>query len=254
MSLPDVVSRETWLAARKELLVMEKAATRARDALNSERRRLPMVRIDKDYTFEGPAGMASLLDLFEGRRQLVVYHFMFGPDWDKGCPSCSGFADQIGHLAHLNATETTFAATSRAPLAKITPFKERMAWTFPWYSSYHSDFNYDFHVTLDESVSPIEYNYRTEAGHEQAGTAYYLQGEQPIELPGLSCFLRDGDQVFHTYSTYARGLDMIGFGSNVLDLSPLGRQEDWEEPKARSSSIGRKAGSAQIRYHDEYDN
>ena len=253
MSLPDVVSRADWLAARKELLVREKQATRARDELNAARRRLPMVLIDKDYVFEGPNGKASLADLFEGRRQLVIYHFMFGPDWDAGCPSCSGFADQVGHLAHLNATETTFAAVSRAPLAKITPFRQRMGWTFPWYSAYGSDFNYDFHVTLDESVAPVEYNYRARAEHEQAGSAYYLDGEQPIELPGLSCFLRDDDQVFHTYSTYGRGLDMMGFGVNVLDLTALGRQEDWEEPKGRSDGIGRKADSPQIRYHDEYD-
>ena len=171
MSLPDVVSRADWLAARKELLVREKQATRARDELNAARRRLPMVVIDKDYVFEGPDGKASLAGLFEGRRQLVIYHFMFGPDWDAGCPSCSGFADQVGHLEHLNATETTFAAVSRAPLAKITPFRQRMGWTFPWYSAYGSDFNYDFHVTLDESVAPVEYNYRTRAEHEQAGSA-----------------------------------------------------------------------------------
>jgi predicted dithiol-disulfide oxidoreductase (DUF899 family) len=128
-----------------------------------------------------------------------------------------------------------------------------MGWTFPWYSSYGSDFNYDFHVTLDESVAPVEYNYRTPAEHEQAGSAYYLSGEQPIELPGLSCFLIDNGQVFHTYSTYGRGADFMGFGVNVLDLTALGRQEDWEEPKGRSGGIGRKAGSAQIRYHDEYD-
>jgi predicted dithiol-disulfide oxidoreductase (DUF899 family) len=253
MSLPDVVSRADWLAARKELLVREKQATRARDELNAARRGLPMVLIDKDYVFEGPDGKAGLADLFEGRRQLVVYHFMFSPGWDAGCRSCSGFADEVGHLAHLNATETTFAAVSGAPLAKITPFKQRMGWTFPWYSSYGSDFNYDFHVTLDESVAPVEYNYRTRAEHEKAGSAYYLDGEQPIELPGLSCFLRDGDQVFHTYSTYGRGTDNMGFGINVLDLTALGRQEDWEEPKGRSDGIGRKAGGPGIRYHDEYD-
>jgi predicted dithiol-disulfide oxidoreductase (DUF899 family) len=227
MSLPDVVSKADWLAARKELLVREKQATRARDQLNAARRRLPMVLIDQDYVFEGPNGKASLTDLFEGRRQLVIYHFMFSPDWDAGCRSCSGFADQVGHLEHLNnMTETTFAAVSRAPLAKITPFKQRMGWTFPWYSSHGSDFNYDFHVTLDESVAPVEYNYRTRAEHEQAGSAYYLDGEQPIELPGLSCFLRDGDRVFHTYSAYGRGTDNMGFEINVLDLTALGRQQD----------------------------
>jgi predicted dithiol-disulfide oxidoreductase (DUF899 family) len=228
MRFPDVVSRADWLAARKELLVREKQATRARDGLNAARRRLPMVRIDKDYVFEGPGGKVSLADLFEGRRQLVIYHFMFNPDWDAGCPSCSGFADNVGSLKHLNAAETTFAAVSRAPLAKITPFKQRMGWKFPWYSSHESDFNYDFHVTLDESVAPVEYNYRTRAEHEQAGSprTHYFDGEQPIELPGLSCFLRDGGLVFHTYSAYGRGTDNMGFGINVLDLTALGRQQD----------------------------
>jgi predicted dithiol-disulfide oxidoreductase (DUF899 family) len=247
------VSSAEWLAARKELLVREKQATRARDELNAARRRLPMVRVDKDYVFEGPGGKLSLAGLFEGCRQLVIYHFMFSPDWDAGCRSCSGFADQVGNLVHLNATETTFAAVSRAPLAKITGFRQRMGWTFPWYSSYGSDFNYDFHVTLDESRAPVEYNYRTRTEHEQAGSAYYLDGEQPIELPGLSCFLRDDDRVFHTYSAYGRGTDNMGFGINLLDLTALGRQEDWEEPKGRSDGIGRKAGSSQIRYHDEYE-
>jgi predicted dithiol-disulfide oxidoreductase (DUF899 family) len=249
MSLPDVVSKADWLAARQELLVREKQATRARDELNAARRRLPMVLIDKDYVFEGPDGKTSLAGLFEGRRQLVIYHFMFGPDWDAGCPSCTGFAGQVGNLEHLNAAETTFAAVSRAPLAKITPFKQRMGWTFPWYSSHGSDFNYDFHVTLDESVAPVEYNYRTRAEHEQEGSprTRYFDGEQPIELPGLSCFLSDDDRVFHTYSAYGRGTDNLGFGINVLDLTALGRQQDWEEPKGRSDRTGRQAGPPQSR-------
>jgi predicted dithiol-disulfide oxidoreductase (DUF899 family) len=255
MGLPAVVSKADWLTARQELLVREKQATRARDELNAARRRLPMVLIDKDYVFEGPDGKASLVGLFEGRRQLVIYHFMFGPDWDTGCPSCTNFSGQVGSLESLNATQTTFAAVSRAPLAKITPYKQRMGWTFPWYSSYGSDFNYDFHVTLDGSVAPIEYNYRTRAQQEKEGSprARYFDGEQPIELPGLSCFLRDDDRVFHTYSTYGRGTDNIGFAVNVLDLTALGRQQDWEEPKGRSDGIGRAADSPQIRYHDEYD-
>ena len=251
MSLPEVVSRDEWLSARLALLVREKELTRARDALNSERRRLPMVRIEKEYVFEAAEGSASLLDLFEGRRQLVVQHFMFAPEWEEGCRSCSAFADEIGHLAHLNATATTFAAVSRAPWAKIEPFKRRMGWTFPWYSSYGSDFNRDFGVTLDESVAPIVYNYRTKAEHERAGTGYYFQGEPPYELHGVSCFLRDGASVFHTYSTYGRGCDMLGFTTNFLDLTALGRQEDWEEPKGRGSG-GLKAGSPQLRFHDEY--
>jgi predicted dithiol-disulfide oxidoreductase (DUF899 family) len=250
MQLPEIVSREDWLAARKELLVKEKAATRALDVLNADRRRLPMVRVERAYTFHGPAGEASLAELFEGRRQLVVYHFMWAPEWDLGCPSCSGFADQIGHLAHLNARSTTFAVVSRAPYSKIAPFRERMGWRFPWYSAHGSRFNYDFHVTLDDSVVPAEYNYRTRA--EWARTATPM-ADEPFDLHGLSCFLRDGDEVFHTYSTYGRGTDNIGFTTNLLDRTALGRQEEWEEPKGRATGAGAGAGSAALRYHDEYD-
>src|SRR4051794_23755864 len=205
MSLPEIVSRDEWLTARLDLLAKEKALTRERDKLSADRRRLPMVEIEKDYVFEGPEGEASLLDLFEGRHQLIVRHFMFDPNWEDGCPSCSAGADEIcdGLLEHLHSRDTSFAVVSRAPLEKIERYKARKGWTFPWYSSYGSDFNYDFHVTLDESVAPVEYNYRTKAEHEQAGT--FLEGEQPIEMPGQSCFLRDGDTVFHTYSSYARG-------------------------------------------------
>src|SRR5262245_8817185 len=148
--LIDVVSREEWLAARKALLEKEKQLTRARDALNADRRRLPMVEITKDYRFQGVSGELRLIDLFEGRRQLIVYHMMW-LDNDQPCPSCSSFVDQVGHLAHLNARDTTFAAVSRGPLDRMDAFKARMGWTFPWYSSRGSDFNYDFHVTLDES-------------------------------------------------------------------------------------------------------
>jgi predicted dithiol-disulfide oxidoreductase (DUF899 family) len=238
MSLPQVVSRDEWLAARKELLAREKELTRQRDALNSERRRLPMVEIDKDYVFEGPAGKASLLDLFDGRRQLIVRHFMFDPSWEDGCPSCSAGADEIsdGLLKHLHTRDTSFVVVSRAPLEKIEKYKARKGWTFPWFSSYGSDFNYDFHVTLDESVAPVEYNYRTKAEHEQAGTSAYFEGEQPIEEPGQSCFLRDGDRVFHTYSSFARGAEMTGGSYYYLDLTALGRQEDWEEPKDRATA------------------
>jgi len=146
-TLPKAVSRDEWLAARRALLAKEKELTRHRDAVNAERRRLPMVRIDKQYVFDGPAGKASLLDLFEGRRQLVVYHFMFDPGWVEGCPSCSLVADNFGHLAHLHARRTSLAAVSRAPRARFEPYQRRMGWTFPWYSSFGSDFNYDFHVT-----------------------------------------------------------------------------------------------------------
>jgi predicted dithiol-disulfide oxidoreductase (DUF899 family) len=241
MSLPDVVSRDEWLLARKALLVKEKEQTRARDALNAERRRLPMVEITKDYVFEGPGGEASLLDLFDGRLQLIVGHFMFDPAWEDGCSSCSAGADEVsdGLLAHLHVRDTTLAYVSRAPLEKIQRYRERKGWTFPWYSSFGSDFNYDFHVTLDESVAPVEYNYRDRAGHEQAGTAYYVEGRESIEAPGTSFFLREGDSVFHTYSSYARGAEATGGSYYFLDLTALGRQEDWEEPRGRAASARR---------------
>jgi predicted dithiol-disulfide oxidoreductase (DUF899 family) len=242
LNLPRVVSRDEWLAARKELLAKEKELTRQRDALNAERRRLPMIRIEKEYVFEGPDLKASLLDLFDGR-QLIVGHFMFDPSWDKGCPSCSAGADEIsgGLLKHLHARDTTFVYVSRAPLGKIEAYKASKGWTFPWYSSYGSDFNYDFHVTLDESVVPVEYNYRTKAEHEQAGTSHYVEGEQPIEAPGQSCFLREGDSVFHTYSVYARGLETVGGSYYFLDETALGRQEDWEDPKGGRAATARGA-------------
>ncbi|NKQ26036.1 DUF899 domain-containing protein [Streptomyces galbus] len=228
MSLPEVVSRAQWRAAREELLLKEKAATRARDALNAQRRRLPMVEVDEEYVFEGGDGKVTLPDLFEGHRQLVVYHFMFAPEWEAGCRSCSAFLDQIGHLAHLRARDTAFAAVSRAPYTRLLPFKARMGWTVPWYSSYASDFNRHFEATLERD------------------------GEL-VERPGVSCFLRDGGRVFHTYSTYERGLDGLGSTTSFLDLTALGRQEEWEEPRGRASAFGAPAGSARIRYHDEYD-
>ena len=236
MSLPQVASRRDWLVARKALLAKEKELTRQRDALNAERRRLPMVKIDKDYKFDGPEGRVSLLDLFEGRRQLIVRHFMFDPSWDEGCSSCSAGVDEVcdGLLRHLHARDTSFVVISRAPLAKIEAYKARRDWTFPWYSSFGNDFNYDFHVTLDESVAPVEYNYRTKVEHEQAGTSYYVEGEHSIEAPGQSCFLRDGDTVLHTYSSYAQGAEMTGGSYYYLDLTALGRQESWEEPQGRA--------------------
>jgi len=160
MSLPKIVSRDQWLVARKELLAREKVFTRQRDALNADRRRLPIVEVDKEYVFEGPEGRATLLDLFARRRQLIVGHFMFDPSWEDGCPSYSAGADEVsdGLLEHLHARDTSFAYVSRAPIEKIERYKAKKSWTFPWYSSYGSDFNYDFHVTLDESVAPVEYN------------------------------------------------------------------------------------------------
>jgi predicted dithiol-disulfide oxidoreductase (DUF899 family) len=239
MSLPEIVTREEWLAARKALLVKEKELTRARDALNSERRSLPMVRIEKDYRFEGPDGPASLLDLFGGRLQLIVGHFMFDPSWDDGCPSCTAGADENapGMRRHLEVRDTRMVYVSRAPIAKIEDYRHRRGWDFPWYSSFGSDFNYDFGVTIDESVAPLSYNYRTRAEHEAAGTAYYFDGDQPIEVPGLSVFLRQGDDVFHSYSNFARGGEWTGGSYAYLDLTPLGRQEDWEEPKGRATAV-----------------
>jgi predicted dithiol-disulfide oxidoreductase (DUF899 family) len=194
MELPKVVSRDEWLVARKALLAEEKELTRARDALNAERRRLPMVKIDKDYLFEGANGKASLLDLFDRRRQLIVYHFMFDPSWDEGCTGCSFLVDNIGHLSHLHAANTSLVLVSRAPLSKIARFRARMGWTIPWFSSFGSDFNYDFHVTLDEAVAPVEYNYRDKEEFERRRESWFVKGEQP----GLSVFLRAGDSVFHT--------------------------------------------------------
>ncbi|MGW7266538.1 DUF899 domain-containing protein [Streptomyces sp. NPDC054842] len=228
MTYPQIVSREEWRVAREELLAKEEAVTRARDALNAERRGLPMVEIDKEYVFDGGDGKATLLDLFEGRHQLVVHHFMFAPEWDAGCRGCSAFLDQIGHLAHLRARGTAFAAVSRAPYTRILPFKARMGWTVPWYSAYDTDFNQDFEVSVERD------------------------GETG-ERPGMSCFLRDRDRVFHTYSTYEGGLDGLGSTTTLLDLTALGRQEEWEEPWDRASALGTPAGGERIRYHDEYE-
>ena len=203
-ALPKIVSQKVWQAAHEKLLAKEKAATRKRDALAAERRRQPMVEIEKDYVFEGPDGKATLLDLFEGRRQLIVYHFMFAPPvegWpNAGCPGCSLVADQITHLAHLYARDTSFALISRAPLANIQRYKKRMGWTLPWYSSNGSDFNTDFGLT-------------TGGG----------------ETFGLSVLLRDGDRVFRTYFTAGRGVETLGPVWTFLDLTPLGRQEEWED-------------------------
>ena len=245
MNRPETASRAEWLGARKALLAKEKEFTRQRDTLNAERRRLPMVRVDKDYVFEGPHGPARLLDLFEGREQLIVYHFMFDPRWDAGCPSCSFLTDNIGHLAHLHARKTTLALVSRAPLKKTEAYRKRMGWTIPWYSSFGRDFNYDFHVTLDETVAPVEYNYTDKAVLLEKGESYFTDGESH----GLSVFLRDGDNVFHTYSAYARGTDLLVGTYNYLDMTALGRQEDWEEPRGRSDG----PFMAWLRRHDEYD-
>jgi predicted dithiol-disulfide oxidoreductase (DUF899 family) len=245
MTLPRIVSREEWRAAREELLVAEKAATRARDALNADRRRLPMVEIDKEYVFEGGDGKATLTDLFAGRRQLVVYHFMFAPEWDAGCRSCSAFVDQIGHLAHLRARGTELALVSRAPYTRLLPFKARMGWTLPWYSSCGNDFNQDFQVTFEGGGGGAGGQADEAGGTDETGASY--------ERPGVSCFLRDRERIFHTYSTYERGLDGLGSTTSFLDLTALGRQEEWERPEGRASALGAPAGSRRVRYHDEYE-
>lgn len=249
MALPEIVSRDKWLVARKDLLVKEKSLTRARDAVNADRRRLPMVEIEEPYRFEGPGGVVTLLDLFEGRRQLIVEHVMFDPRWDDVCRSCAGRLDNLGRLEHLHARQTTLVAVSRAPYAKIAPVRERRGWTVPWYSSHGGTFNHDFHVTLDASVTPVEYNYRTADEHAAAGSP--IPDDQPFELHGQSAFLRDGDRVFHTYSAYARGTESVGGTHYYLDLTALGRQEPWEEPHDRAGDAP-TADDPNVRFRDEY--
>jgi len=228
VSLPEIVTREEWLAARKELLVREKDHTRQRDALNADRRRLPMVEISKTYTFDGPEGMVTLADLFDGRDQLVIQHVMFDPSWDVACPGCTAGLDELapGVLRHMATRDTSFAGVSRAPYDKLAAYKAARGWDFGWFSSYGSDFNYDFDATLDPAVKPPVYNYRA-----QPEGADGVEGE----VPGVSCFLRDGDRIFHTYSTWARGSDQLGSAYTLLDLTAFGRSEEWEEPKGRVS-------------------
>jgi predicted dithiol-disulfide oxidoreductase (DUF899 family) len=234
VSLPDVRSRDEWLAARKALLVTEKEMTRARDALSTQRRELPMVKIEKRYEFQGPDGALALDELFDGHRQLIIQHFMFDPSWDDGCPSCTAAADELssGLLDHLRARSTKFVAVSRAPLDKIESYRRRRGWSFPWYSSFGSDFNYDFNVTIDASVVPVMFNYRTLDELESVGLGWL--GEGSSEQPGYSCFVRDDQEVFHTYSVFARGCEMLGGAYYFLDMTALGRQEEWEEPKGRA--------------------
>lgn len=236
MTLPKVVSRDEWLAARKELLAEEKALTRARDALNTKRRELPMVEVNKPYAFTGPDGPATLLDLFDGQRQLIVGHFMYQPDWADGCPSCSAGADEQapGLREHLRTRDTNLVYVSVAPIEKLSDYKARKGWTFPWYSSAGSDFNLDFGVTVDVDRGADSFNFKSKAEYEADGQGDFFDGNQPFEMPGTSCFLRDGDRVFHTYSSYARGAEWTGGSYAYLDLTALGRQEDWEQPKGRS--------------------
>ena len=229
MNLPPIVSEAEWKRAHEALLADEKKATRARDALAAKRRRLPMNLIEKDYVFDGPDGQASLLELFEGRSQLLLYHFMFGPNQDAGCNGCSMFVDQTGHLAHLHARDTSFALVSRAPIDKIEAYRKRMGWTIPWYSSFGTDFNVDFGVG-PETPQPDRY--------------------QDGETFGLSAFLRDGESVLRTYFTTSRGVEALGSVWSFLDLTPLGRQEEWEDSPA---GYPQSKPYEWWRRHDEYE-
>jgi predicted dithiol-disulfide oxidoreductase (DUF899 family) len=218
---PRIGSQEEWLAARKALLIKEKKHMRAGDRLSAERRALPWVKVEKDYVFDAPEGKLSLADLFDGRSQLIVHHLMFHPDWEAGCDGCSFQADHIdGPGQHLEHHDVKIVAVSRAPLAKLAAYKQRMGWRFDWVSSYGSDFNYDFHVSFTQdqiAEGRVDYNFGTITDDAR----YHSE-----ELPGVSVFYKDQDgQVFHTYSTYARGLDAILGGDHYLDLTPKGRCE-----------------------------
>jgi len=233
--LPPVVSREEWLNASRKLLAQEEEATGVLVALEAARQALPMVLIDKKYLFEGPAGEASLLDVFEGRRQLIVYHFMFAPEWDAGCKFCSYLMDNLGHLSHFHARDTTCAVVSRAPFEKIAAFKARMGWTMPWYSSFDSDFNYDFHTTQDESAAPVEYLFKSKAELLAEGLDHMTRGEQA----GLSSFVQQDGTVYHAYSTYGQGSALLHTSDNYLALTPQGRPVFEER-------------DSWLRHHDEY--
>lgn len=223
---PKIVSHEEWLVERKKLLAEEKELTRQYDRINAKRRRLPMVKVEKTYVFEGPEGNVTLKELFGDKRQLIVYHFMFGPDWEEGCPGCTGFIDAMGDLSELAKRETNMVMISRAALPKLLAYKEKRGWTLPWYSSHDSDFNYDFHATLDPAVAPMEYNYRTTTASDAGPGDHPLK---PGEMPGASVFFQlDGD-VYHTYSTYARGGESLTDSYRLLDITPYGRQEDFED-------------------------
>jgi predicted dithiol-disulfide oxidoreductase (DUF899 family) len=228
---PKIVSRDEWLTARKELLAKEKQLTRQRDAVSAERRALPWVKVDKQYVFDGPNGKQTLADLFDGRSQLVVYHFMFGPEWKEGCPSCSFVMDHTdGMLLHLAQRDVTFTAISRAPFEKIEAFKKRMGWRFKWLSSNGSDFNLDYHVSFPKGEK-VYYN-------------FHMTEFPSDEGPGISVFYKDRDgQIFHTYSSYARGTETLVGTYHCLDLVPKGRDED-----------GLPFTMAWLRHHDRYDN
>ena len=228
MNLPPIVSQQEWKAALEKIRVKEKAATKARDALAAERRRLPRVRLEKDWVFDGRDGQVRLSDLFDGRRQLLVYHFMLGPNQEVGCDGCSMVLDQIGHLAHLHARDTSFVTVSRAPIAKIEAYRRRMGWTVPWFSSFGNDFNHSLGVGPAES-QPDKY--------------------QDGETFGLSVLFRDGGGVYRTYFTSGRGVETLGPAWTLLDLTPLGRQEAWEDSP---EGYPQTPPYAWWRRHDEY--
>lgn len=235
MNKPPVVSREKWIEAQRAHLTKEKQLTHQRDELARQRRELPWVKVEKNYVFDSPQGKVTLSDLFRGRSQLLIYHFMFGPDWAEGCPSCSYVSDHMdGAVEHLAARDVTLTMISRAPLAKIEPFKQRMGWHFPWVSSFGNDFNRDYHVSFTEeekASGKVEYNYAT--------------GPFPsTEAPGLSVFYKDPQtgEIYHTFSVYARGLDPLVGTYTLLDFVPKGRDED-----------GLPFSMAWVRHHDRYD-
>jgi predicted dithiol-disulfide oxidoreductase (DUF899 family) len=228
-----VVSRDEWIGARRRLLNKEKEFLRLRDQLSAERRELPWVRVEEQYVFEGPAGKETLADLFAGRSQLIVYHFMFAPEWDAGCRGCSFWADNYnGIIPHLNQRDVSLAAVSRAPLQKLKSFAARMGWNFKWVSAADSEFNYDYHVS-----------FKPEAIAEGAAEYNYVRYDESMQdKPGFSVFLKDGDgAIFHTYSTYARGLDPMNVAFQLLDLVPKGRDE-----------AGLPHPMSWVRLHDQY--